>query len=283
MAMQKCNPKRKISSSLALTFLLALLLLSCTAFAQTSKPTKDIVVLFQEDSAPANSRPFVQLPFSGHSFDGACSYYELLQKAKDTAAKLQANLMKIVSKTPHSPQQKCDSITVDFYNISKPTLYENSFSWSKERPLTWDDFKGKQRQNAGSIVVAETNCGIALETSLAGLLADAHIYVFNTFDKRASWVKPDKKLPTILEHEQGHWDICELYTRELQQRFDALQIKGVLMSETINHIYEQVTKEYEATQQRYENETQHGQEAEQQAIWTNRIQEALENNVTSGL
>ncbi|MEO6833661.1 MAG: DUF922 domain-containing protein, partial [Chitinophagaceae bacterium] len=213
----------------------------------------------------------------------ACAYYELLQKAKDTATILDANLLKVVSRKSHSAQQKCDALTIDFYKISNPHAYEKSFSWSANRLLKWVDFQGSPRAGAGSIVVAETNCGIALETNLAGSLDHAKVYVFNTFDKKASWVLPNKRLPDILEHEQGHWDLCEIYTREMQRRFDALQIKGALMSETVNRIYQEVTKEYVAKQQEYEDETQHGTVDDKQAIWTNRIREALANNVTSGL
>lgn len=35
-------------------------------------------------------------------------------------------------------------------------------------------------------------------------------------DPKQSWVKPDRKTPELLRHEQGHFDIGEIYARKIR-------------------------------------------------------------------
>jgi hypothetical protein len=49
----------------------------------------------------------------------------------------------------------------------------------------------------------------------------AKIFTKNTFDCKLSWVRPNQKYRTdLLEHEQGHFDLCEIYTRQLRKRLE---------------------------------------------------------------
>ncbi len=37
------------------------------------------------------------------------------------------------------------------------------------------------------------------------------------FDRQRSWVKNEAKLDYVLRHEQGHFDIFEVYTRKIRK------------------------------------------------------------------
>ncbi len=84
----------------------------------------------------------------------------------------------------------------------------------------------------------------------------------------------------VLEHEQGHWNICGLYTRKMQDLFDNTLITGATLHSKVQSIYNEVSRDYLARQDAYERETAHGTIADAQHRWTKQINEEL---ATSGL
>ncbi|MEO6834265.1 MAG: hypothetical protein ABI169_18800, partial [Chitinophagaceae bacterium] len=109
--MRECKPNWR-KSGYTITLLLAIVLFPVfSTFAQTGSNANSVTVLFLEDPAPTELQPILQLKLTGQTFNEACAYYELLQKAKDTATILDANLLKVVSRKSHSAQQKCDALT----------------------------------------------------------------------------------------------------------------------------------------------------------------------------
>lgn len=148
------------------------------------------------------------------------------------------------------------------------------FSWSAERKLTWEDFKGsvdyKDEQTA-----AATYCGIGLESKINEASVPVSIKVYNKFFPAKSWVKPNELKSSILSHEQCHFDICELYTRILKKRLrDATNGKHLTAS-ALESIYQCVQDEYAIFQEQYEHETAHGTITDAQLLWEYKIAEEL--------
>ncbi len=241
-----------------------------------------IAILQAQDPLPADAEKLLQRSLRG-SNNGDCAYYELLMQAEDLAAEAGANLLKIISRSNHSRTQPCDGLEVALYRTASPRQAEKTFRWDGTRRLTWEDFKGPIRAGSADRTAAETSCGIAVETSLVSSGGKARIYVFNTFEKHASWVRPGKEQDGILEHEQGHWDICELYTRKMQDRFDRTHITGATLNRMVNQIYNEVSREYIERQEQYEEETQHGVVEEAQRRWTLQIAKELNREMTGRL
>ena len=159
--------------------------------------------------------------------------------------------------------------------VVKPviTTAVNQFQWSEHNQLSWDDFRGDVHAANGESAAA-THCGIGFRTQ-NGQGNKMEIIVYNTFYTERSWVKKDAKLPSILAHEQGHFDLCEVYTRKLRARlnnchFNATDLKKVLMN-----IYTDLSAEYESRQQLYEQETIHGTDLAQQQKWQAMIKQEL--------
>ena len=150
------------------------------------------------------------------------------------------------------------------------------FNWSENRRLSWEDFKGPVKAVSEESAAA-TNCGIGFKT-VGGKNGKPEVVVYNTFYTNRSWVRSDAKIPEILVHEQGHFDLCEIYTRKLRQRmtnfnFDVADVRSALMN-----IYEQLQNEYELRQQAYETETTHGTNIPVQKKWQQRISQELAVN-----
>lgn len=154
-----------------------------------------------------------------------------------------------------------------------------AFSWSSGRKLSWQDFQGKAPVYEQQHVAAITACGIGYYTNSVTARERPAITVYNSFYIQDSWVRHDVADERVLQHEQGHFDLCEIYTRKLRQQFAAANITGANMKRELARIYNLVTSEYEARQQAYEAETAHGTVTAAQQRWTMQIQAELEGSL----
>ena len=79
----------------------------------------------------------------------------------------------------------------------------------------------------------------------------------------------------MLIHEQGHFDLCEIYTRKLRQRIQRARITGSNLKPALRKIYNEVQDEYVRRQEQYEEETEHSLNREGQAKWVRIIEREL--------
>ena len=151
---------------------------------------------------------------------------------------------------------------------------EESMLWSKERRLTWDDFKGPVPPSA--VPAATTASGISYKYS-ANLLhheveldftVEAHFY------PNESWYKPDVCDDLILSHEQLHFDISELFARKMRLKLRRTSFTQDVKAE-IRKIYKETLKELSDFQDQYDWETNFSRNTEAQLEWNARIAEAL--------
>ncbi len=156
-----------------------------------------------------------------------------------------------------------------------------TFQWAEHKRLSWDDFRGDIKATRDEVAAA-THCGIGFKTNASISGDKPEIVVYNLFYTTQSWVKPDAKLPGILEHEQGHFDLCEIYTRKLRERLEKFDLpagKPALNEADLKlaliNIYNEVSNEYEARQDAYEQETTHGTNISAQKRWQEMIAHEL--------
>ena len=145
--------------------------------------------------------------------------------------------------------------------------------WSKDKLLTWDDFKGKPVK--GSPIAADTDSGFELRSSYNSndhlLVIDLQTY----FIKNKSWYKPEKKSETLLKHEQGHFDISELFTRKLHENIIEEKINEKNISQRITQLNEKYTYELHKYQDLYDKETEHSINEKKQMEWNEKIAKEL--------
>ncbi|HRO43280.1 MAG TPA: DUF922 domain-containing protein [Flavipsychrobacter sp.] len=154
--------------------------------------------------------------------------------------------------------------------------HRNEISWSKDKKLSWDDFRGLIPNDAEEQTAAATYCGIGFETNtISSKNSDLKIRVYNTFYIGQSWARPEEMNEDVLAHEQGHFDLCELYTRKLRERMANVSVNVNTLKPVLRKIYEDLQREYQARQEDYEVETAHGVNLPQQKKW----QEILESEL----
>ena len=152
------------------------------------------------------------------------------------------------------------------------------FQWSEHSKLSWDDFRGQ----ADAVIdecAAVTHCGIGFTSNSTCPGSKPVIKVYNNFYINKSWVRPDAKMPQILEHEQGHFDLCEIYTRKLRDRMSNFDANTTDIKQSLMNIYNEISQEYETRQQAYERETTHGTNIPEQKKWVDIISQELQATI----
>ncbi len=143
------------------------------------------------------------------------------------------------------------------------------FSWTEHRKLAWSDFKGPvAAPDEASAAATCCSIGFSLDNDPDG---QPQVTVYNSFYINRSWVKEDARIGSILAHEQGHFDLCELYTRKLRSLVGTIDLGSASVKEELMKTYADLSNEYEARQQAYERETSHGTNLAEQRRWQEMI------------
>lgn len=149
-------------------------------------------------------------------------------------------------------------------------------SWTASYKLTWDDFKGKPNNNVGSVAI--TASGISFGYSIKennNSIVDFNTEVSANFFPEKSWYKKELANAHILNHEQLHFDITELFARKFRKELERLKPENGI-KKTFNHINRTINKELDAMQDLYDTETNHSINVEAQTKWQVYINEELD-------
>lgn len=148
---------------------------------------------------------------------------------------------------------------------------DNYIPWKETRKLTWNDFKGKP--DAASPFKAKTESSLDIQISTKGEVAT--ITMVTSFDMSKSWVK-DKR-DVLLQHEQTHFDIAELWSRKFKQRLQGRTFPLKSFQSTLSRMHGEIQKEGRAMQAQYDKETEHSINEEAQEKWTKKIDADLKS------
>lgn len=141
--------------------------------------------------------------------------------------------------------------------------------WANARPLTWDDFLCEPKRNTDAVALTITALGISYNVSNNHL----NYEITCSFSKVKSW--GILKTPYILAHEQGHFDITEIYARKLHKELLDYKFNRRTFRQDVNIIYDRVVKEKENLQFAYDGLTDHSRNKTVQKEWLEKIQELL--------
>ncbi len=78
----------------------------------------------------------------------------------------------------------------------------------------------------------------------------------------------------ILEHEQHHFDIVELYARQIRQALSNIAFYDSTYKRDIPKLFKKYSEQYREDQKRYDSEAGHG-EFKRQKDWVNSIDDQL--------
>ncbi|MGY0407669.1 MAG: DUF922 domain-containing protein [Polaribacter sp.] len=143
--------------------------------------------------------------------------------------------------------------------------------WSKNKKLTWDDFKGVKKDT--NFIGAKTYAGILMLPYLNDTSKKYSYKVFACFYKYKSSTDTNHS-DYILKHEQLHFDIAEIFARKIKQEIEIQESKSSYVN--YSSIYNKKYKSYRLYQKLYDAQTNHSTNFEMQKKWKEKIQSELE-------
>ncbi len=154
-----------------------------------------------------------------------------------------------------------------FAQKSQDTIY-----WRPDYKLRWSDFKGTQENDRWE---AASSC----QFSCSYHFNESHIYFTSHcyFLTKKSWIDSIICSNNTLSHEQGHFDICEIYSLKLLNKLNESNIEIYDIKKTVSYLYDYITSQYLEFDQLYDNETLHGSNILMQKEWNIKIQELLKD------
>lgn len=146
---------------------------------------------------------------------------------------------------------------------------EELIDWSSNRLLTWADYKGAPRRFSDAAASTTTYLGLEYQAGQGKFTYTIQC----RFSATKSWGAA--KTDYILKHEQGHFDIAEIFARKLHKELSAYRFNSNTFRDDLREIYNRVSGEKEAFQQQYDRETDHSRLRIRQEEWLVKIQEMI--------
>lgn len=164
-------------------------------------------------------------------------------------------------------------LLIIFIGFSFVQKKEDIIYWTKDYQLTWDDFlkkapTGSKNAAISSIVVSPYCRYVSKENTL-------YFDVTTYFQKNKSWVKKAAKSERALKHEQGHFDINEIYARRLRKTISTFKFKKTGSKSTIAKMFKKNQDELDAEQNLYDKETNYHINEQKQIEWDAKIAKEL--------
>jgi hypothetical protein len=159
--------------------------------------------------------------------------------------------------------------------ISSPESASSQLLWHPTRPLNWTDFQGMPDPGEG--VDALSSCGISLDPTLTKT-GELRFEVDAYFSRPDSWVDGADASSLLLHHEQGHFDIGEIYARKLRRRLANTRFERGTLNQQITALYQQTFDEYAKAQETYDRVAEHSTNPAGQLEWDRWIARELQRN-----
>jgi len=145
--------------------------------------------------------------------------------------------------------------------------------WSKDRKLSWSDFKGTPNED----VFAYAQTAYKIEIIPSDVLTDAKnnikdyqkLSIQTNFYTNDSWVTD--KSAYLLSHEQLHFDIAELYARKIRSVFENFKKQKIANFDIYVNAYKKLWLECRKMQKEYDKETGHGLKVKENKEWINKV------------
>ncbi|MDR2963005.1 MAG: DUF922 domain-containing protein [Bacteroidales bacterium] len=154
--------------------------------------------------------------------------------------------------------------------FAAPPKKQEKIVWG-ERLLAWTDFKAKAPASSPNSAMSMVGVESAFESDHAIALID----IVSVFYPAQSWAKMQDTSQNLLQHEQGHFDIVEIFARKFRKKL----LETNLTSKNIQQKYEQffasMNTEKDKFQELYDKETNFSRNKEKQAQWNARIAQEL--------
>lgn len=222
-----------------------------------------IFIITKEDPNLGDSFLIGTIATKHNGFSGACNLRQVKRAAEKEAKEIGGNLIFITKhKLPNALLNPCHRIRGNIYSVPNPEAFEKEILWNPNRKLQLKDFKGSTLDKP---YVAATNTYFGYSTSVKSEENLVMVEVDTYFDCELSYFKNNKNQSLVLNHEQLHFDITELYARKFIQRLHQ-EIKSFEdLITNVERIGNEVNKELLLKQEAYDKAVY--SDLSQQSYW----------------
>jgi len=158
---------------------------------------------------------------------------------------------------------------VNCFSQKKSKILQDTLVWRQGVLLKNSDYKGRP---AGRAVGSAC---ITIFISTKEVDAQVNFVVEAIFLRKKSFMRDSSEY--IMKHEQGHFDLCELYARKLREKIsntNFLKVKNI--KEKIQSLYNETMNDLRKANDKYDADTEHSQNMVKQAKWNDDILKQLE-------
>ncbi|WP_339895218.1 DUF922 domain-containing protein [uncultured Algibacter sp.] len=155
---------------------------------------------------------------------------------------------------------------------------EPVLSWNETYNLTWQDFKAKPNTNDSAVAITASGItfGFSIRQTDNNDVLSFSSEVHAQFYPEQSWYKTEQADAHILEHEQLHFDITELYARIFRYRIRQIKISNSVRRQ-LKKIHNDIEIELSQMQNKYDSETDYSRKFQAQSIWKIYVDTELNN------
>jgi hypothetical protein len=160
-------------------------------------------------------------------------------------------------------------IIILLFLSSFQTPNEDKIIWTETRLLTWNDFKASPDMKSNKSAISSTGIMVDFGHEEQNII----LIVVAQFIKSASWTKDCTE--NLLNHEQGHFNISEIYARKLRTKLKKKKLRRSNYGKVIQEAYNTIENEMVSLQNEYDSSTKHGTLLNEQKRWELKITELL--------
>lgn len=146
--------------------------------------------------------------------------------------------------------------------------------WNSSQLLVWKDFNGRPDKISRNSAMAHTG----IKTNFVYDNGVLQATVASYFRKNKSWVKKHfLSSKEGLKHEQGHFDLTEIYARKMRKELQGRSFTLDNFQKDFKKIYDKNVEELDKVQEQYDDETNHHINKEEQVKWNSKIEQDLKD------
>ncbi len=150
-------------------------------------------------------------------------------------------------------------------NFLNKSFAQDTIHWKPNSKLKWEDFQGMPDSSSVYKAVTIADLGSVLSYNNSSF----NVKVTCAFDKQKSWTLSTGQ--NLLSHEQGHFDIAELFARKLRKAFKEYIFNPQTIEADYNKIFSRIKTERAKMNALYDKETNLSRNKSKQNYWDKKI------------
>ena len=161
------------------------------------------------------------------------------------------------------------------FNLKKCNNSKQDFIiWTSSKKLTREDFEGTRPDSSNASAGASVKLRVTYVTKETSTSFDVRCIFF----KKESWFVYSDPGEHILLHEQGHFDIGEIFARRLRKDlYEAVKYTPIISPRRLDSLYKAHAKALDGMQVLYDGETNHSLIIDKQERWNLQIRKTLDS------